>query len=149
MSDKTQVKQKRLPSTAWKKGQTGNPAGCPTGSRHKVTLAVQELLDGEAEALTRKCIEEAKGGNLVALKLCLERLCPVPKDRPVRIELPPMSSPADLPAVTGAVLEAVARGDLTPSEAQALGGLIEAHRRGVETAELEQRIAKLEQTKGA
>lgn len=47
MSDKPHGKQKRLPSTAWKPGQSGNPKGCPNGSRHKATLAAQILLDGE------------------------------------------------------------------------------------------------------
>src|SRR6267378_2403412 len=38
-------------------GQSGNPAGRPVGSRNKATLAIDALLDGEGEALTRKAIE--------------------------------------------------------------------------------------------
>src|SRR5215204_4346329 len=52
----------------------GNP-GRPKGARHKTTLAIEALLDGEAEALTRKAIELAKAGDLVALRLCLDRIC--------------------------------------------------------------------------
>ena len=37
---------------------SGN-AGRPKGSRHKTTLAIQALLDGEGEALTRKAVEMA------------------------------------------------------------------------------------------
>jgi hypothetical protein len=40
-------------------GQSGNPAGKPNGARHAATLAAEALLDGEAEALTRKCVELA------------------------------------------------------------------------------------------
>jgi uncharacterized protein DUF5681 len=52
--------------------QSGNPAGQPKGSRNKATLAVEALLDGEAEEITRKVIELAKKGDLVAIRLCLE-----------------------------------------------------------------------------
>ena len=55
-------------------GQSGNPAGKPKGARNKTTLAVEALLDGEAEALTRKAIERALEGDSVALRLCLERI---------------------------------------------------------------------------
>src|SRR3954465_9096925 len=44
-------------------GQSGNPNGRPQGSRNKTTLAVEALLDGEAEALTRKAVELAKNGD--------------------------------------------------------------------------------------
>jgi Family of unknown function (DUF5681) len=40
--------------TIFKPGESGNPAGKPKGARNKVTLAIEALLDGEAEALTRK-----------------------------------------------------------------------------------------------
>jgi len=105
------------------------------------------LLDGEAEGLTRKCVELALAGDLTALRLCLERIVPPRKDAPVQVTLPPMESPADLPAVTSAILEAVAGGSLTPSEAQALGGLVEVHRKAVELAEFERRLSALEVVK--
>lgn len=144
MSDKTQERQKRLPSTAWKKGQSGNPKGCPTGSRHKATVAAQALLDGESEALTRKAVELALDGDLVALRLCLERIVPPRKDSPIRMTLPPMESAADIPAAMSSILAAVAAGELTPTEAQALAGLVEGHRKAMETADLAARVAAIE-----
>ena len=57
-------------------GQSGNPAGKAKGTRNKVTLAIEALLDGEAEALTRKAIELAKAGDMAALRLCMDRLAP-------------------------------------------------------------------------
>lgn len=62
----------------FKPGQSGNPKGRPVGSRHKATLAAQELLDGEAQAITRKAIEKALEGDGIALRLCLERIVPSP-----------------------------------------------------------------------
>ncbi len=71
----------------FKKGQSGNPAGKPIGARHKTTLAVQALLDGEAESLTRKAVELALAGDITALRLCLERIAPARKDYPVVIDI--------------------------------------------------------------
>jgi hypothetical protein len=48
----------------------------PKGTRNKTTLAVEALLDGEAETLTRKAIELAKAGDLAALRVCLDRIAP-------------------------------------------------------------------------
>jgi hypothetical protein len=42
-------------------------------------LAVEVLLDGEAEAITRKAIELAKMGDLTAIRLCLDGLHPQEK----------------------------------------------------------------------
>jgi hypothetical protein len=57
-----------MTATTFKPGQSGNPAGKPRGSRNRTTLAVEALLDGEAETLTRKAIELAKAGDLAALR---------------------------------------------------------------------------------
>jgi Family of unknown function (DUF5681) len=55
----------------FKPGKSGNPAGKPPGAKNRTTLAVEALLDGEAETLTRKAIELASGGDMQALRLCL------------------------------------------------------------------------------
>src|SRR4029453_5842349 len=78
------------------KGVSGNPAGYTKGSRHKATLAAMELLDGEAEGLTRKCVEMAMGGDSTAMRLCLERIVPAAKSRPIKIELPTVDTMTDV-----------------------------------------------------
>ncbi len=129
----------------FRRGQSGNPNGKPRGRRHKTTLAVEELLDGEGEALTRKAIELAKAGDLTALRLCLERIAPVRKDRPVMFALPKLETPSDAVRTSAALVEAVANGELTPGEAGDLSRLIEAFTRAVEAHEFEDRISRLEQ----
>jgi len=37
----------------FQKGQSGNPAGRPPGSRNKKTLVLEALLEGEAEGIAR------------------------------------------------------------------------------------------------
>jgi hypothetical protein len=49
-------------------------------------MAAEALLDGEAEALTRKAVELALAGDTVALRLCLERLLPPRRSRRVTFD---------------------------------------------------------------
>ncbi len=55
--------------------------------------------------------------------LCLDRLMPVRKDRPIAFELPQIEEAADLPRATSALLQGVAAGEITPSEAAELSRL--------------------------
>jgi len=128
----------------FKSGQSGNPSGRPKGALNKATLATQALLDGEAEALTRKVVELAKSGNPVALRLCLERLLPPRKDRPISFTLPKIKGAEDLPKVLGAILEAVAQGEITPGEGQTLTAMLDVYRKGLEKSDFETRLAALE-----
>jgi len=121
----------------------GNP-GKPKGTRHKATQAALALLDGEAEALTRQAVTLALGGDTTALRLCLERITPPRRDAPVTFDLPPMETARDAAKAAGAVLGAVAEGELTPGEGAALMALVEGFRRTLETTELEARLAALE-----
>jgi hypothetical protein len=128
----------------FKAGQSGNPAGKLPGTRNKATIAAQTLLDGEADALTRRAVELALEGNLAALRLCLERLIPPKKERPLAVKLPSIAGASDLPKLTAALLAAVGKGELTASEASALSALVSNHGKALELAELEKRISALE-----
>jgi hypothetical protein len=132
----------------FEKGQSGNPAGRRQGSRNKVTLAIEELLDGEAEALTRKAIDLAKTGDMVAMRLCLDRIFPPRKDRPVAFTLPMLDSADDAAKFSAAIVEAVASSELTPSEAAELSKVIDAFARTLEAADFEKRLTKLEEIIG-
>ena len=133
---------KKQGTTQFRPGQSGNPKGRPTGALNRATIAAQALLDGEAEALTRAAVELALQGNVQALKLCLERICPARKERPLSLALP--EGAADLSRLTAAILGAVARGELETGQAAALASLVTAHGKALELTELEQRISALE-----
>lgn len=126
-------------------GQSGNPAGKPKGTRHRVTMLAELLLDREAETLLRKAIELALGGDTVALRLCLERIMAPRRDRPVQFRLPELVSACDATKAVAAISVAVARGELTPGEAAELSRLIEAYVKVLEATELDQRLRALEE----
>jgi hypothetical protein len=105
-------------------GQSGNPAGRPRGARNKATLAVEALLEGEAEALSRKAIELALAGDTMALRLCLERIVPARRERLAPFALPTLAEAADARDAMAAVLGAAAEGELTPGEGAVIAKLI-------------------------
>ena len=123
---------------------TGN-SGRPKGSRNKATIAIESLLQGQAEALTQTTVTRALEGDSVALRLCMERIAPVPKDQPVSFNLPKIHNALDASEAAGSVLTAVSEGDLTPIEAARVMGLIDSYRRTLELTEIEERLRALEQ----
>lgn len=125
-------------------GVSGNPSGRPQGSRHRVTLAMEALLEGQHEALTQKAISAALGGDMTALRLCLDRLAPARRDAPVSIALPSVRNAADAVEASAAVLAAVAAGEVTPDEAGRVMALLTAHKSIVEAGDHEARIKALE-----
>jgi hypothetical protein len=129
-------------------GQSGNPAGKPKGTRHRVTVLAEHLLDGEAEALIRTVIEKAKQGDMTALRLCLDRIVPPRRDRPVNFVIPELKSAEDASKAMAAITTAVASGELTPAEAAELSRVIEGYVKAIEVNEIEQRIRALEERKG-
>jgi hypothetical protein len=126
------------------KGGKRNGAGRPKGARNKATLAVLELLDGEAEALTRKVIERALEGDSTALRLCLERICPPRKSHPVNIKLPSVKNIAGVAEAQAAVVRAVADSEITPDEGATIANILEARRKSIETMDYESRLTALE-----
>src|SRR5262245_104266 len=95
MTEKSVLKQQRGRGRPFRPGQSGNPAGKPKGTRHRATMFAQQLLDGEAEAMVRKVIEKAKQGDMIALRLCLDRIVPPRRDRPVHFEIPDLKFAED------------------------------------------------------
>ena len=129
----------------FKKGQSGNPAGPAKGTRHKITMLAEKLLEDDRDDIVRAVIAAAKGGDPTAMRLCIERLIPVRKGRPVMFDLPAIETAADVANALGAIAGAMAAGELTPDEAGVVAGVIEAKRRAIETTEIELRLQRLEE----
>jgi hypothetical protein len=129
-------------------GLSGNPNGRPKGARNKTTMAVEALLDGEAEALTRKVVEKALEGDSAALRFCVARLLPPRRDRPVEFDLPEIAGAGDAVKVGRSILAACAAGTLSPREASDLSGLL-TQIRTLEVGDFEARLIELERQRQA
>src|ERR1700690_2958968 len=142
-ADNTARKQRR--GRPFSKGASGNPQGRPAGARNKALLAMEALLDGEAEAITRVAVDKAKEGDTTALRLCLERILPPRKDRPVSFSLPQLGTVTDAPAATAAIVAAVAAADITVADGSELARLVDTYVRAVEASDFDKRLRAIEE----
>ena len=123
---------------------TEGNSGKPKGSRNKATIAIESLLEGQAEALTQTAISKALDGDSMALRLCMDRIAPLPKDNTISFTLPHMENANDASEAAGSVLKAVSIGEITPIEGSRVMGLIDSFRRTLELTVIEHRIQALE-----
>ena len=125
---------------------TSENTGRPKGARNKKTVGIESLLEEQAEALTQTAISKALEGDGLALRLCMERIAPAPKDKSVSFPLPDMNDAMDASKAASSVLTAVSEGELTPIEGTRVMGLIDSYRRTLELTEIEERLQGLEKS---
>lgn len=73
---------------------------------------------------------------------------PAPVARAIQISIPRTATASEIPAAISDILQAVGRGEISPSEAQGVVSIIEAQRKALETADLLRRIEELEAATG-
>jgi hypothetical protein len=127
----------------YQKGQSGNPAGRPPGSRNKATMLAEAMFQGEAETIIRMAIDKAKAGDITAIRLCLERVFPRLRDRPTVFDLPPINGAPEALAALTTIVAGVRDGDLTAAEAGDLSKLVDHYLRALEAKDFEQRLHML------
>jgi len=125
----------------WSAGQSGNPRGKPPG-----TGALQRLragLDQHLPDILTAMVEAAKAGDVAAARVILDRVHPSlkPNEQPVVLDL----AGDTLSAKAAAVLDAVAAGELAPGQAAQLVSALGTMAKIIETDDLAQRVAKLEE----
>jgi hypothetical protein len=138
------VNSGQMQAGRFQKGQSGNARGKPRGARNKTTRLAESLLDGEADGLVRKCIEMALDGDIAAMRLCVERLIPVRRERSLQLKLPPLRHSADAVAAIASITADVAAGSITMGEGAELSRLIGNFTAALETHDLAQRLEALE-----
>jgi ferritin-like protein len=142
------AEEQKRPGGRFQPGQSGNPKGKRPGTRNRVTLLAEQMMGNDAEAVIRSVIDAAKAGDMQAARMVLERIAPLPKDRPVAFKIPAISTAAEVAAATEAVLAAVASGELTPAEGSIVAGILETRRKAIETAELAEHVEAIEAARG-
>jgi len=135
------VKNGRNTDGTFSKGNNGRPKG----ARNLKTLAIESLLEGQAEALTQTAISKALEGDSIALRLCMDRIMPAPKDKRIKVQLPSISAPRDLLKAAREVMISVQSGELTPLEGEKVMVLLERCQKLFVSVDLEERIEALEQ----
>ncbi len=128
----------------FQRGQSGNPSGKPPGTRARVTVLAEKLMEDDAEDIVRAVVSAAKAGDSTAMRLCVERLVPVRKGRPIEFALPPVKTASGVVEAIDMIAKQMADGSLTPDEAGAVAAVIETQRRAIETVDHEERLKMLE-----
>jgi len=121
------------------------------GKRHKLAAVPDRErmchapCDGKAATITRKAIQLAKRGDLIALRLCPERIVPPRHERPVNFTLPEINSVDHATKAMAAITVAVAAAELTPAEAAELSRIVDGYVKMLEVTEIERRLQSFEE----
>ena len=128
----------------FQKGQSGNPAGKPKGTKSYVTHIRHQLKEAIPELL-EKTKEQALAGDMTAMKLLLERCLPAQKPQYPRFELPALIQAETATDKDHAIYQAVAAGELS---ADMGAHLIQSLRHFLKVKEMEEitvRVAQIEE----
>jgi hypothetical protein len=127
--------------------QSGNP-GRPPGSKNKVTRALEQLAEGQAEQVFQKVTEQALAGDVPSQKIFLDRVYPPAKGRPINVRIPPINGPQDALSTIAAIFREIGEGQLTTDEINALSLAVGRFIQIIELKDHERRIDALEQARG-
>ena len=131
-----------IPSTKASKGrkprgkpfQPGNKEGKgrPPGSLNKTTLALRELFNRDGVAIAEKILAMAKKGDSMAQRIVMDRIFPARRGAPAPWSMPAFKTSAGATAAYLSLLDAVTKGELTPSEGMDYIPLLDKARRVLE-----------------
>ena len=131
-------------SGQFKSGQSGNPAGRRYGSKNAVTVASSNLIEGEGEALTRKLIDLALDGNVSCLRHAIDRLHPVKRSAPIKLDGMPVVHDIESAAEASAFLLAkVSAGEISPQDADMTSRLVDKFISACKWVDIEQELQNL------
>ncbi len=140
-------------------GQSGNPSGRKAGQPNRLTIAaraqiatgvdpvgfLQQVMDGRPVSVgDGETIAPTLDQRIRAAMTLANKLVPDAKDSPVQFRIGQIDSPGAALAAMGVVTGKMAAGEMTPSEAGAVIGVISQYAKTYELTELERRITELE-----
>jgi hypothetical protein len=118
--------------------------GRPAGSRHKTTIAMEALMEGQWEGLTKTAVAQALRGDTTAMRLCFDRIAPVRRGTHVEIpDFPKVESVADVPKALAVLVGAVTAGHLTADEAKPISDMLAAYVNAVDIVDTAAEVAEI------
>lgn len=139
----TEPREPIAPGTRGRPFGKGNP-GRPRGVKDKRVIMAEAMSSDDFKKVVAAMLRKALKGDVPAGKLFFDRLWPVPKGRNVFLPFPDTGTAEGVAAAMSQVVQALGRGELDPAEAQQVEQVLEGQRRALETAELAQRVKRLE-----
>jgi hypothetical protein len=128
----------------FKKGQSGNPAGCPKGAKRAVTLLCDEILNDATEDIMNAIVAGAKALDPTCVAACAKYFGVVRRGRRMSIGLPAINKPEDILAALKHIAAKVEDGTISAEEAQDYSALVEKHSQAIQVNDLALRIEAIE-----
>lgn len=123
----------------FEKGTSGNPKGrTPT---HLTAAKVRKDLADDLPDILAKLIELAKQGDIQAIKLILDRVCPPIKPQAVPISLPVSDSLAEQ---GNEIIRAIMQGQIPPDIGSQLITALSNQGKLIELQEMQERLQRIE-----
>jgi hypothetical protein len=126
-------------STKFKPGVSGNPAGRKKDTTPATLL--RKSIVGDMPEIITKLVELAKGGDVAAAKVLLDRCCPALKPQAMPISLPVNGTLAEQ---GGEIIKATMAGQIPPDIGSQLITALANQSKIIEIEELTKRIEVLE-----
>ena len=128
-----------MPTPKFKPGQSGNPNGRPK-DKTPATLLRKSII-GEMPEIINKLVELAKGGDVAAAKVLLDRCCPALKPQAMPINLPVNGTLAEQ---GGEIIRATMAGQIPPDIGSQLITALSNQGKLIEWQELTERLSRIE-----
>jgi hypothetical protein len=138
---------RNVPANTTQKGrfQAGSKLGRPKGATNRYTRLVAKLATENVTEVVKAIVEKARDGDVRAAELVLRYAAPLPRGRLVSFKMPEIRTVADIHNALNGLWAAISSGNVSPDEGEMLGRLLAQHASVLESGELEERLAKLEQ----
>ena len=111
-------------------------------------MLLENIRAEDAEAILLSVIARAKGHDMQAAKMLLDRIYPPVRSRAVLVELPPMENGTDVLKAHDAVIAALCEGEVTLDEAERLIAIVESKARLIENLSLAAEIEEIKKRLG-
>ncbi|MFK7794611.1 MAG: DUF5681 domain-containing protein [Gammaproteobacteria bacterium] len=125
----------------FKKGQSGNPKGRKPGLSNQAKF--RGLIEAHIPSLVDTVVKKALAGDMTAMKICIDRVCPPLKARDELIKINKMGSQQLLDQANTVLLE-MHSGKISPTEAGSIMRVLESKTKILEIVDLTARIEELE-----
>ena len=123
----------------WQKGVSGNPAG-----RKKGVELVNQLLKPHAKELVIKAKDLALAGDTQALRICIDRIAPPPRNESAPVFIPGIDQATTMSEKAACIVSAMGNAQISPDSAAMLLGAMASAIKIIEGDELAARISALE-----
>lgn len=140
MTDSTEGN--RSPNGRFVAGHAVKSTGRPKGP--SAAEQVRTLIEPHKAAIIAKAVELAKMGDPASIKLCLERLAPIPRPEDEKVVVPGLADATTLQAKATAILAAVAAGQISATAGDKLLRMLDTYSKAVVLDEHERRLQAIE-----